>query len=329
MFPEPLLPSLTQAAFVCTALTPVSPGWVLAAPESEPEGTRRTGGAQTLPHPWRRFLPAGSQSLILCPLFLHSSFHPPSLHSSPSSLHDSAILFPLLAEEHLKFSLWLTFPVGSGCCSPLQTHLFPLSSSCIFHIWLFLECGNHTPAPEPLHLLLPLRRLLFPTSPGSCTAPRSRLKSNITTSERPGPFRPEEPPFLPVTLFYFLSSSQRPFELSCWFIFCLFASVSPAWKEQGREHLASLPPRSSTGPGAWEVLRNVVGAPTGRHALCRVLQWRDDGMQLTGQVGRSRLRKGSLGAWGSRGWGARGSGVLRATGRVREVLGVLCLSRSS
>lgn len=263
--------------------------------------------------------------------FIHPSILPPFTPSFPSSLHDSAILFPLLAEEHLKFSLRLTFPVGSGRCSPLQTHLFPLSSSCIFHIWLFLECGNHTPAPEPLHLLLPLRRLLFPTSPGSCTAPRSRsrLKSNITTSERPGPFRPEEPPFLPVTLFYFLSSSQCPFELSCWFIFCLFASVSPAWKEQGREHLASLPPRSSTGPGAWEVLRNVVGAPTGRHALCRVLQWRDDGMQLTGQVGRSRLRKGSLGAWGSRGWGARGSGVLRATGRVREVLGVLCLSRSS
>lgn len=85
----PLLPTLTQDAFVAAALTTVSPGWAPAPPDSGPEGQE---GNRSCPTRWR-FLHAGGQSLSLHPSLHHSSSHPPSPQPFPPSLLDSVIVF--------------------------------------------------------------------------------------------------------------------------------------------------------------------------------------------------------------------------------------------
>lgn len=140
------------------------------------------------------FPACSGQRLTLCPLFCHSSFHPPFFHSSPSSLHDSVIIFhtvcPPMASHCMwkkksKLLPWLASPLMVWSLSTSANSSPPTLLLIRMARLVSLEYVNHSPAPGPLHMLFPLPRILFPTSRGSCPTHQSCLSFSLSSSERP------------------------------------------------------------------------------------------------------------------------------------------------
>lgn len=120
-------------------LTVLSAGWVLATTDSEPEGTRRMGGAQILPHPWWPFLHAGARGsgsalysvipLFILPFFTHPL--PPSMTQSLYATHSVLQWLPIACGRKIQTPYLASKPlyglVSVHLCKLISSHSPPHS----------------------------------------------------------------------------------------------------------------------------------------------------------------------------------------------------------